>query len=94
MPLAYAAWLSEATGETLAPARAAQQWEKAARGTDGRIFPWGDSWDPTRLNSADLGPFDTLPVGSFPDWRQPVWDARCGRPGVRMDRHRCWPGPL
>jgi formylglycine-generating enzyme required for sulfatase activity len=39
--------------------------EKAARGTDGRIFPWGDSWDPGRLNSAARGPQGTTPVGRY-----------------------------
>ena len=68
--LAYAAWLSEVTGQRWR-LPTAQQWEKAARGSDGRIFPWGDTWDPTRLNSHDLGPFDTLPVGSFPNGASP-----------------------
>lgn len=42
------------------------EWEKAARGSAGRIFPWGDDFDPRRLNSLDKGPYDTLPVGHFP----------------------------
>jgi len=67
---AYAAWLSRQTGKTWRlPTEI--EWEKAARGIDGRRFPWGDSYDPTRLNSHDLGPFDTMPVGSFPDGASP-----------------------
>jgi formylglycine-generating enzyme required for sulfatase activity len=62
---AYAAWLGGLTGLTWR-LPTALEWEKAVRGTDGRRFPWGESWDPARLNSHDRGPFDTLPVGSFP----------------------------
>jgi formylglycine-generating enzyme required for sulfatase activity len=42
-----------------------QKWEKAARGVDGRRFPWGPDFDAARLNSHDSGPFDTVPVGLF-----------------------------
>lgn len=67
---AYAAWLSERTGARWRlPTEL--EWEKAARGLDGRRFPWGDEWDPARLNSADLGPFDTTPVGSLPKGASP-----------------------
>ncbi|MGH8070753.1 MAG: formylglycine-generating enzyme family protein, partial [Candidatus Entotheonellia bacterium] len=47
------------------------EWEKAARGPDGRIFPWGDEFDAARLNSADKGPYDTVPVGSYPCGKSP-----------------------
>lgn len=67
---AYAAWLGDVTGRSWRlPSE--PEWEKAARGPDGRRFPWGDAWDPARLNSHDLGPFDTLPVGGFPAGASP-----------------------
>ena len=30
------------------------EWEKAARGIDGRNFPWGNDWEKSRLHSADV----------------------------------------
>jgi len=33
--------------------------------TDGRIFPWGNYWDASRLNSYEGGVWNTAPVGSF-----------------------------
>ena len=68
---AYAAWLGAVTGHRWRLPREIE-WEKAARGTDGRWFPWGLEFDPSRLNSHDGGPFDTMPVGSFPEGASPV----------------------
>ncbi|WP_420349164.1 formylglycine-generating enzyme family protein [Pelagibius sp.] len=67
---AFAAWLSAETGRSWR-LPGVLEWEKAARGDDGRRFPWGDAWDPARLNSHDQGPFDTLPVGRFPAGASP-----------------------
>jgi formylglycine-generating enzyme required for sulfatase activity len=47
------------------------EWEKAARGTDGRQYAWGERWDPKRCNSIEGGPHRPEPVGSFPDCLTP-----------------------
>jgi formylglycine-generating enzyme required for sulfatase activity len=47
-----------------------QEWEKAARGEDGRQYPWGNAYDPALVNSEGRhrGPTD---VGKFEDGRSP-----------------------
>ncbi|MGD8996562.1 MAG: SUMF1/EgtB/PvdO family nonheme iron enzyme [Anaerolineae bacterium] len=42
------------------------EWEKAARGADGRRYPWGDTWDPARANTAESSLGTVTTVGSFP----------------------------
>ena len=48
-----------------------EEWEKAARGTDGRLWPWGNQFDPASLNSAEGGVGATRPVGSYPQGASP-----------------------
>jgi formylglycine-generating enzyme required for sulfatase activity len=47
------------------------QWEKAARGTDGRIYPWGNTFDKNLLNSSEGVKGDTTAVGSYPAGASP-----------------------
>jgi formylglycine-generating enzyme required for sulfatase activity len=65
------------------------EWEKAARGTDGRIYPWGNAFDGRRVNFCDIncefghnnkdwddGYAEAAPVGSYADGASPYggWD--------------------
>lgn len=64
---AYCRWLGEKLGATIRlPTEA--EWEKAARGTDGRVHPWGDRFDPTFCLMRESRKFfqQPEPIGSFP----------------------------
>ena len=64
---AYARWFARRTGAAWRlPTEL--EWEKAARGVDRRIFPWGDYGDPTWFQCRDSGPGRQIPcsVDSFP----------------------------
>jgi formylglycine-generating enzyme required for sulfatase activity/calcineurin-like phosphoesterase family protein/energy-coupling factor transporter ATP-binding protein EcfA2 len=67
---AYANWLSERTGHLYRlPTEA--EWEKAARGTDGFKYPWGDEFDRNLCNSTEYGLDCISPVGIFPKGKTP-----------------------
>lgn len=67
---AYCAWRGAVVGQ---PRRlpTAYEFEKAARGVAGQPYPWGATFDATRLGGHLGGPGDTVAVGSYPDGASP-----------------------
>jgi formylglycine-generating enzyme required for sulfatase activity/calcineurin-like phosphoesterase family protein len=67
---AYANWLSERTGHQYRlPTEA--EWEKAARGTKGLKYPWGDEFNRYLCNSSESGLNRTSPAGISPKGKSP-----------------------
>lgn len=68
--ITYCKWKSKKEGyEYKLPTE--YEWEKAARGEDGRVYPWGNDFDEEKCNCNESGISKTTPVDKYPDGVSP-----------------------
>jgi formylglycine-generating enzyme required for sulfatase activity len=68
--LAFCAWASERGGRRVRLPTGAE-WEAAARGGDGRPWPWGETFDADRCACAEANAWTTAPVDAHPGGASP-----------------------
>lgn len=88
--MAYCEWLHEETKRPYTlPSEA--QWERAARGIDGRFYPWGNDWQESHCTVTDertavdahppqteTGLYDM--VGNVREWTMTLWGSQAAKP--------------
>jgi formylglycine-generating enzyme required for sulfatase activity len=68
--LAFCGWAAARTGRGVRLPTGAE-WEAAARGDDGRPWPWGHAFDPDRCACAEANAWTTAPVDAHPAGASP-----------------------
>ena len=96
----YCAWRGELRGQRRRLPTAAE-FEKAARGTGGLAYPWGNAFEASKLNTADGGPKDTVPAGTHAGGASPYglldmagnvaqWSSTAGPSGTMLVKGSSW----
>ena len=90
---AHCRWLAAITQQGYRlPGEAA--WEKAARGTDGRVYPWGTAYDSKICNTVETHIYTTTPIGLYPGGVSPygLFDASGNVWDWTTDWYQMYPG--